>query len=95
MIVRRVRAFNPFPGASATLSGEPLKIWMATVQPGVPPAAAKCGEVLAVATEGIGVATMDSIVNITMLQRAGGKRLDVTAFSRGFDVQPGMVLGSL
>ncbi len=94
VIVRRVRAFNPFPGASATLSGEPLKIWMAAVQPGVPPAAAKCGEVLAVATEGIAVAAMDSIVNITMLQRAGGKRLDVAAFLRGFDVQPGMVLGS-
>ena len=93
LIVRRVRAFNPFPGASATLGGEPLKVWMATVQPGVPPTGAKFGEILAVARTGIAVAAMNSIVNITLLQRAGGKRLDVADFLRGADVQPGMVLG--
>ena len=93
LIVRRVRAFNPFPGASATLGGEPLKVWMAAVQPGVPPTGAKFGEILAVAHTGIAVAAMNSIVNITLLQRAGGKRLDVADFLRGADVQPGMVLG--
>lgn len=93
LIVRRVRAFNPFPGASATLGGEPLKVWMAAVQPGVPPTGAKFGEILAVAYTGIAVAAMNSIVNITLLQRAGGKRLDVADFLRGADVQPGMVLG--
>jgi methionyl-tRNA formyltransferase len=93
LIVRRVRAFNPFPGASATLGGEPLKVWMAAVQPGVPPTGAKFGEILAVARTGIAVAAMNSIVNITLLQRAGGKRLDVADFLRGADVQPGMVLG--
>lgn len=93
LIVRRVRAFNPFPGASATLGGEPLKVWMAAVQPGVPPTGAKFGEILAVAHTGIAVVAMNSIVNITLLQRAGGKRLDVADFLRGADVQPGMVLG--
>src|SRR5450830_1626828 len=34
LIVRRVHAFNPFPGASAVLNGETLKIWTASVAPG-------------------------------------------------------------
>ena len=31
---------------------------------------------------------------LTVLQRAGGKRLAAADFVRGFDVQPGSVLGS-
>lgn len=91
-IVRRVRAFNPFPGASTTLDGEVLKVWMAGVAPGVPPAAARYGEILAVAPEGILVAAMNSIVNVTVLQRAGGKQLNVADFLRGFPLHAGMVL---
>ncbi len=36
-IARRVRAFNPFPAASATLHGEALKIWMAHAGAGLAP----------------------------------------------------------
>jgi len=91
LIVRRVRAFNPFPGASAVLNGETLKIWTASVAPGTPPSTAEFGSILAVAPEGIAVAAMNSIVSITELQRPGGKRLSVADFLRGFDLQPGMV----
>ena len=91
LIVRRVRAFNPFPGASAVLNGETLKIWTASVAPGTPPSTAEFGSILAVAPEGIAVAAINSIVSITELQRPGGKRLSVADFLRGFDLQPGMV----
>ena len=37
------------------------------------------------------VAAMKSVVNVTSLQRPGGKRLAVAEFLRGFDLQPGMV----
>jgi len=90
LIVRRVRAFNPFPGASAVLNGETLKIWTASVAPGTPPSTAEFGSILAVAPEGIAVAAMNSIVSISELQRPGGKRLSVADFLRGFDLQPGM-----
>jgi methionyl-tRNA formyltransferase len=90
LIVRRVRAFNPFPGASASLNGETLKIWSASVGPGTPPASAGFGSILAVAPEGIAVAAMNSIVIISELQRPGGKRLSVADFLRGFDLQPGL-----
>jgi len=90
LIAQRVRAFNPFPGATATLNGEILKIWMASVQAGTPPAGTDPGTILAVAPEGIAVAAIDSITNITELQRPGGKRLNVADFLRGFDLRPGM-----
>lgn len=91
VIAQRIRAFNPFPGATAVLNGETLKIWLADVAPGVPPVSKEFGSILAVATAGIEVVAMKSIVNITQLQRPGGKRLGVAEFLRGFDVQPGMV----
>ncbi len=89
-ITQRIRAFNPFPGASAVLHGETLKIWQAEVLPGVPSDPLKIGLILAVAPVGIAVTAMNSIVNIRQLQRPGGKRLDVADFLRGFAVQPGM-----
>ena len=90
LIARRVRAFNPFPGASTTLQGETLKIWTASVAPGIPPASVACGSILAVTPQGIAVAALNSIVTLTELQRAGGKRLKVADFLHGFDLRPGM-----
>jgi methionyl-tRNA formyltransferase len=90
-IVRRIRAFDPFPGASSGLDGETVKLWAAEaegVEPADPP-----GTVIAVTPSGIEVAAKDSIVTLTELQRAGGKRLPVADFLRGFDVKPGQVFG--
>ena len=90
LIARRVRAFNPFPGAAATVKGETLKIWATSVGPGTPPSGTECGSILTLAPEGIAVAAMNSIVTITELQRPGAKRLSVADFLRGFDLRPGM-----
>ena len=90
-IVRRIRAFDPFPGASSALDGETVKLWAAEAQAGSPVEAP--GTVLAVAPSGITVAAKDSNVTLTELQRAGGKRLQVADFLRGFDVKPGQVFG--
>lgn len=91
LITQRVRAFNPFPGATATLNGEVLKIWSASVAPGLPPAGTACGSILALARESIEVAAMNSVVSLTELQRPGGKRLKVADFLHGFELTPGMV----
>ena len=91
-IARRVRALNPAPGAAAQLRGEAIKVWRATALPGrgtAPP-----GTVVAVDERGIGVACGDgSRLEITELQRAGGKRLAAAEFVRGFAVEPGMRFG--
>lgn len=91
-IIRRVRAFNPFPGASTTLNGEVLKIWAVELGVGTPPDMRVFGEIVALAPDGIAVVAMKSVVNITELQRPGGKRLSVADFLRGNALQLGQVL---
>ncbi len=92
-ICRRVRAFNPFPGASLQLQGESIKVWRAEpaaaalVRPGAQP-----GQVLALGAQGIVVACAQGAVVLTELQRAGAKRLPVADFLRGVEWQPGMQL---
>ncbi len=87
-ICRRVRAFNPFPGASAVLNGETIKVWRAL--PGPAAGAATPGTVLRVDAAGIAVAAQGSSVLLQELQRPGGKRLGVADFLRGFALQAGM-----
>jgi methionyl-tRNA formyltransferase len=86
-IVRRVRAFNPFPAASAVLNGQVIKVWGAHLGEGVAPA--NLGEIVALSAEGIAVAAMNSVVVLTELQRSGGKRLPVADFLRGWPLQVG------
>jgi methionyl-tRNA formyltransferase len=88
-IERRIRAFDPFPGASAQVRGEIVKVWRAralmqgrgTVAPGT---------IVAVDGDGIGVACGQGRLEITELQRPGGKRLAAAEFLRGFPLEPGM-----
>jgi methionyl-tRNA formyltransferase len=87
-ICRRIRAFNPFPGASAVLNGETIKVWRAL--PGPPGGVAPAGTVLSVDPTGITVAARGASVLLQELQRPGGKRLPVADFLRGLAVQPGM-----
>jgi len=88
LLARRMRAFDPFPGASARLQGETLKIWGAQAVPGR--GSVEPGTVVAVDGHGIGVACGDgSRLEITQLQRAGGKRLAAADFLRGFPLAAG------
>ena len=92
VIARRVRAFNPFPGAATALAGEAVKVWMAQADTsGATDGAAQPGQVLSVA-DGIRVQTGDGVLVLTELQRAGGKRLPAADFLRGFALAPGQVL---
>ena len=89
-IVRRIHAFNPFPGANTTLDGEGFKIWRASVSSEKSPLAAQTGEILALAPGFIKVSAINSVVNLTELQRPGGKRLSAADLLRGFEIKPGM-----
>ncbi|NWF44310.1 methionyl-tRNA formyltransferase [Hydrogenophaga sp. D2P1] len=94
VIARRVRAFNPFPGASTALAGEAIKVWAAQVETdtGADAGAAAPGQVLAIGPQGIRVMTGDGVLVFDELQRAGGKRLPAADFLRGFALTPGQVL---
>ncbi len=93
-IARRVRAFDPFPGAATTLDGNPLKIWSALPVDDAPAfAAAAPGTVLAADGDGVLVRCGDGALRATVLQRAGGKRLEAGGFLRGNPVAAGVRLG--
>ena len=101
-ITRRIRAFNPFPGAVTTLNSEQIKVWGAEVGDSNLLEAGKTyknGQILAIKSDVnvvfIACAAINSVVNLTELQRPGGKRLKVADFVRGFDVQVGMCFGDL
>jgi len=82
---RRVRAFNPSPGADARVRGVELKIWRCATAAGQ----GKPGEVLSVGPHGLGVACGEGVLLVTELQRSGGKRLPATEFLRGFPLSEG------
>lgn len=91
-IVRRIRAFDPFPGANSPLDGETIKLWTAHADAASAEQAAP-GTILAVSDTGVTVAAAGSAVTVTELQRPGGKRLAVADFLRGFDLKPGQAFG--
>jgi methionyl-tRNA formyltransferase len=83
-LARKLRAFNPFPGASALLAGEPVKLWRgeATTGQGEP------GQVLAADANGIVVACGEGALCLTELQKPGGRRLASADFLRGTPLKP-------
>lgn len=86
-IERRLRAFDPFPGATGLLDGETLKCWRGAVTD----AAGAPGEVLAADERGVTVACGEGALRLTELQRAGGKRLPAGPFLQGRAVAVGSV----
>jgi len=82
---RQVRAFNPFPIATATLAGTPLKIWNAALAQG----GGEPGRVLAAAEQGIVVACGEGALCLRELQKPGSRRMAAKDFLHGFAVRPG------
>jgi methionyl-tRNA formyltransferase len=92
VLERRIRAFNPFPGAAGVVGGQTLKFWRAEVLADVRrPGGAQAGEVLAAGPQGVDICAADGVLRVSRLQKAGGKALDASEFLRGFEIRPGMV----
>ena len=70
---RQVRAFDPWPVAEAEIAGELLRIWTAHAIELDHHAAP--GRVLAAGRDGIDLACGTGVLRITVVQRAGGKRI--------------------
>jgi methionyl-tRNA formyltransferase len=84
VLARKVRAFNPFPGAQAQAGGVTIKIWKAEPVEGT----GMPGKVLAAdARHGIVVACGQRALRLTELQKPGGKRLAVAEFLKGFPLE--------
>jgi methionyl-tRNA formyltransferase len=102
-IERKVRALDPFPGCTAQLAletgEETIKISRCEIDSSgtVDYENSSCsrnkdvgfGQIVSINSTGIGVQTADGVLHLTELQRAGGKRLPVADFLRGFPLQLG------
>lgn len=84
---RRVRAFDPWPGAWFDGRGERLRVLAAEADPAAVPAAP--GTVL---DERLSIACGKGIFRPLLMQRAGRGPLDTQALLRGFALPPGTVL---
>jgi len=80
---RRIRAFNPFPGATSNLDDIPIKFWNSRVlsvsgdtQSGQP------GEVLGFSKEGVFIQCGQGTIEVLEMQKPGGKRMNAIAYLR-------------
>jgi methionyl-tRNA formyltransferase len=89
-IERRIRAFNPFPGANTTLGGEAVKVWRAALAEG----RGNPGEVIEAADDALTVACGENALRLLELQRPGGKRVPARQFMQGRPDLKGVWLGA-
>ena len=84
VLARKVRAFNPVPGACLVLPGVEglVKVWRALAlnEPaGMPP-----GSIVRSTPQGIDLACGEGVLRLQELQRPGGKRQPVEVFVQGW-----------
>ena len=79
-LARKIRAFNPFPGANGLVDNVAVKIWHAEAVDG----SGAPGQVLQADASGIVVACGDGALRLLELQKPGGKRLAAAEFLKGF-----------
>ena len=94
-LAQRVRAFNPFPVVTFHANGEVIKVWsayaVANGDTDTEPTTHAPGTVLSAGDSGVRITCGEGVLCITELQKAGGKRLPVAEFLRGFDIDVGSV----
>ena len=88
-IERRVRAFDPFPGAAFESGAESVKLWRAVLAPGT----GEPGTVLPAPAGRCIVACGEGALELLELQRPGGRRGPATAFLAAHPIPAGTRLG--
>jgi len=88
LLERKIRAFNPAPGAIGVFNAVPLKLWRARCLN--TPTTTRPGQIIAAdAHNGVIVACGQGVLHLTELQKPGGKRLPVAEFLKGFPMEGG------
>ena len=92
LVSAQARGVDPWPGATAALDGEPLRLFRPRVVAEAG-ARAPAGEVLAVGPQGLEVACGEGAIAFAELQLPGRKRLPAAAVVAGRPIPPGTQLG--
>ena len=89
-IERRLRAFDPFPGATAVLAGQPVKVWRGRVVPG----SGAPGQVLQADDGRLVLACGEGALELLELQLPGGRRIAAREFLQRHPAPTGGATGS-
>ena len=89
-IERLIRGLNPWPSAYTTLDGKTFKIWKAKVVSNVTDRQPGC--IVNVTKDSIEVQTGDGVLALLEVQIEGKKRMEASAFLRGYNVERGTFL---
>ena len=89
---RKIRAFNPFPGASFDKEGVLFKAWGVSLGDEAS-LAAQPGTILAIDRQGVRVATGAGSLVLTELQKPGGKRTSASQLAQNLSWEEGSLLG--
>lgn len=92
LLDRKIRAFNPFPGASFEKDGALIKAWgvclgAETNSKSTP------GTILAIDRQGVHIATGAGSLVLTELQKPGGKRISASQLAQNLSWAEGSLLG--
>jgi len=93
LIERRIRAFNPVPGAWFDAAGERIRVLRAAVAPAGQTGAAVGAAPGTVLDRHLAIACGEGALRPLELQRAGKAPMPAEAFRRGFALAPGTRLG--
>jgi methionyl-tRNA formyltransferase len=77
-ISRKIRAYNPVPGASFDLDGEIIKCWKAEA---LDDGEGQTGTILSAGKDGVVVACADGAIRLTEVQRPGRRRVTAAEFA--------------
>lgn len=73
----RIRAFNPFPGASSDMNGLAMKFWNSRLaDPKAVSVAGTVGEVLGFSNKGAYIQCGEGVLEVLEMQKPGGKKID-------------------
>jgi methionyl-tRNA formyltransferase len=87
-IDRRIRAFNPFPGATSSLNGELLKLWNSCLLSKTQiEQTQNPGQVLGFSEEGVYIQCGDGVIEILEMQKPGGKKISASACLQTYRAQ--------
>jgi len=76
-IDRRIRAFNPFPGASSNLNSLAMKFWNSKITDAKDVSAANtAGDVLGFSNDGVYIQCGEGVLEVLEMQKPGGKKID-------------------
>lgn len=89
-IERQVRGLNSWPGTYTSLHGKTLKIWESEAADGNDGLGENGpGTIVAVEKDAFYIQTGDGILKVTQVQLEGKKRMEVSAFLRGYQIKAG------